>query len=158
MVYGDLKPDNIVLSDSGEALLIDFGLSIIEREEIMATYTPSHRIGGSAAWMSPECIRGESRSSHSDSYSFGNLAFTVLTGEMPYAGLTETQIILKVCGTSDANGPVGDWGSYSQLQGPIKDLLVSCWSLSPSRRPPMSDVVQRLDALLVLHDNTLGSE
>lgn len=72
-----LLQENILLSDCGEPLLADFGLSIILGEEDM--YTFSHRVGGSMPWMAPECMLGGPRSCQSDIYSFGNLIFTVIT-------------------------------------------------------------------------------
>lgn len=75
VAHGDLKPENILLSDKTEPLLADFGLSTIIGEE--------------------ECMIGESRSCSSDVYSFGSLAFTVMTGVLPHAGLNHNQITLK---------------------------------------------------------------
>ncbi|KIO17397.1 hypothetical protein M407DRAFT_228408, partial [Tulasnella calospora MUT 4182] len=145
VAHGDLKPENVLLSDQKEPLLADFGLSTILGEEKM--YTPSHGVGGSAPWMSPEQMVEGSRSCESDVYSFGNLAFAVMTGELPYAGFTDLQTRYKVYNSKDSNGPVEDWSAYPQLQGPIKDLLKGCWSWSPSTRPSMSAVVRRLTPL-----------
>ncbi|KAG8927937.1 hypothetical protein FRC01_006687 [Tulasnella sp. 417] len=104
VVHGDLNPENILLSDQGEPLLTDFGLSTILGEEDL--YTSSHRVGGSLPWMAPECVVGKARSCHSDIYSFGSLTFTVVTDELPHTGLTHGQITLKVCDRSNPKIPL----------------------------------------------------
>ncbi|KIO22700.1 hypothetical protein M407DRAFT_49135, partial [Tulasnella calospora MUT 4182] len=139
------KQENILLSDEGQPLLADFGLSTILGDEKM--YSSSHRVGGSLAWMAPECMTGEARSCRSDVYSFGNVAFAVLTGELPYNGLADYRIILKVCDETSPGVPVEDWSKYPQLRGSIGDLLRACWSRSPEARPSISTIVERLTTL-----------
>lgn len=150
VVHGDLKPDNVLLSDKGEALLTDFGLSTIVGQESM--YSPSHRRGGSVPWMSPEQMFEEAKSCQSDVYSFGSLAFAVLTGKTPHHGLTSGQIICKVCNPIHPRDPVKNWSNYPRLQGPVGDLLRDCWSRPPDARPSMSEVVRRLTTLLESHE------
>ncbi|KAG8947060.1 hypothetical protein FRC04_011240 [Tulasnella sp. 424] len=154
VVHGDLKPvssfflvqDNVLLSDEGEALLTDFGLSTIMGQESM--YSPSHHRGGSVPWMSPEQMSEESKSCQSDVYSFGSLAFAVLTGKTPHHGLTSGQIICQVCHPINPRDPVKNWSNFPRLRGSVGDLLRDCWSRSPAARPPMSEVVRRLNTLL----------
>lgn len=71
-----------------------------------------------------------------------------MTGELPYDGLPDPQISLKVCDINSPDGPVEDWKKYPQLQGLVKELLMDCWSQLPSARPSMSAIIQRLNTLL----------
>ncbi|KIO33515.1 hypothetical protein M407DRAFT_65518, partial [Tulasnella calospora MUT 4182] len=146
VVHGDLKPENVLLSDQGEPLLTDFGMSIILGQEEL--YSSSHLCGGSIPWMSPELMKEGSKSCQSDVYSFGSLAFTVLTGEVPHSGLTDPQILLKVCDDVNPRDPIDDWNKFPRLQGSIGKLLRDCWSRPLDARPSMSAVVGRLTIIL----------
>lgn len=74
----DLKPDNVVLSESGRAKITDFGFSRIGTEAL-GTWTfgvPP----GSPGYVSPEVLRAERYNSSADLYSFGVLIWVMLTG------------------------------------------------------------------------------
>lgn len=132
--------ENILLSEQGQPLLADFGTPAVLGEE--EAYTPSHHFWRSLRWTSPECLMGESRSCESDLYSFGSLAFTVLTGFSPHAGLTNNQITLTICSKNDPK--IEDWSIYPQLQGSVRDLLKECGARLPDARPSIPSIVQRL--------------
>lgn len=108
--------ENILLSDRGEPLLADFGLSTILGEEGM--YTPSHGGGGSARWMSPEQMNGGSRSCQSDVYSFGSLVFTV--NIFPIACLP---VVCLTCWLFPLghDGGIAIYG-FEQLSNPVQAL------------------------------------
>ncbi|MDR2580389.1 MAG: serine/threonine protein kinase [Fibromonadaceae bacterium] len=79
-VHRDLKPSNIMVDFAGTAKLLDFGVVRIEDQEITIPGT----IIGSAAYMSPEQVRGESVTEHSDIFSLGIIAFEMLAGRHPF--------------------------------------------------------------------------
>ena len=76
VVHRDIKPSNIVLTRTGRALLIDFGLASKAGSERI---TRSGSAGGSAAYMSPEQTRGEAVDARTDVYSLGVTFAELLT-------------------------------------------------------------------------------
>jgi serine/threonine protein kinase/predicted Zn-dependent protease len=83
LVHGDIKPANILLSDEGQPVLLDFHLSR------RTSHDPSTEwIGGTLPYMSPEQLRsldsGEAIDTRADIFSFGVLLFQLLTGELPW--------------------------------------------------------------------------
>jgi serine/threonine protein kinase len=75
----DIKPDNIIRSESGKYTLVDFGLS----SKTFAPATPLHNL----SWSSPEQmgIVSAPESHASDLFSFGMAAYFALTGTRPYS-------------------------------------------------------------------------
>jgi tRNA A-37 threonylcarbamoyl transferase component Bud32 len=81
IVHRDIKPQNILLSTSGEAKVADFGIARAASSKAM---TETNLILGTAAYMSPEQVRGEPVGPASDLYSLGVVLYEMLTGRLPY--------------------------------------------------------------------------
>lgn len=79
-VHRDLKPGNIMVDFSGQTKLLDFGIARIENQEITIPGT----VIGTAAYMSPEQVRGENATEFSDIFSLGIITFEMLTGKHPF--------------------------------------------------------------------------
>ncbi len=94
IVHGDVKPANILLTTSNNAMLVDFGLV-----KDLKTYRESpERTGamGTPLYMSPEQARGEHATDfRSDIYSLGATMYHVLAGRPPFPGLTALEVIRK---------------------------------------------------------------
>jgi eukaryotic-like serine/threonine-protein kinase len=81
IVHRDIKPQNVLLTASGEAKVSDFGIA---RAASARTMTEANVLLGTAAYMSPEQVRGERVGPQSDLYSLGIVLYEMLTGELPY--------------------------------------------------------------------------
>ena len=80
VVHRDIKPSNILINDSGQPMLSDFGiLKLIDLEESQGI-TGTGKSVGTPAYMSPEQIRGKEIDGRTDMYALGVVFFELVTG------------------------------------------------------------------------------
>ena len=93
IVHRDIKPSNIMVMDTGVVKVTDFGIARLFRGNPSATHTSGMRVG-TLYYMAPEMIREEQVGPSSDIYALGVTLYQLLTGELPFTGATEYDIIL----------------------------------------------------------------
>lgn len=93
IVHRDIKPDNIMISETGVAKVADFGLAKDVSEATGLTKTG--QIMGTPQYMSPEQCRGEEVDQSTDIYSLGATMYTMLAGRPMFTGATPIAIIHK---------------------------------------------------------------
>jgi len=81
VVHRDLKPDNVMLTERGRVVVMDFGLAV--RPDSLHV-TAQGSLLGTPAYMSPEQIRGLVVDGRSDQYSLGVMACELLCGRHPF--------------------------------------------------------------------------
>ncbi|MCC7445912.1 MAG: protein kinase [Anaerolineae bacterium] len=92
VVHRDLKPDNVLLDEDGNTYLADFGIAKnLGGEDVEA----GNMVVGSPAYLSPEQITGETVTPLADIYSLGITLYELLTGQLPFVGVTGVQLMQK---------------------------------------------------------------
>jgi len=91
IVHRDVKPGNIMITDSGDIKVMDFGIARATGD-IGATMTSTWNVVGTAQYLSPEQATGEMADGRSDLYSLGCVMYELLTGRPPFTGDTPVSV------------------------------------------------------------------
>ncbi|EJD36822.1 kinase-like protein, partial [Auricularia subglabra TFB-10046 SS5] len=151
LVHGDLKCANVLVSDLGDALLSDFGLStFVEKAHASATTATNVRQMYTLRFAAPEILldvagdvtRVRSKTRESDVYAFGMLMLEAMTERPPWPDLSSFAVMHRVCSGSHPRKP--DTGFDPELW----DVCRSCWSFEPSHRPTIQSVLDTLTVSL----------
>jgi serine/threonine-protein kinase len=92
VVHRDIKPHNILVTETGDLKVTDFGIA---RAATSSTMTRTGSIMGTAHYISPEQAMGEPAGPQSDLYSLGIVLYEMLTGELPFDAETPIGIAMK---------------------------------------------------------------
>src|SRR5262249_9501335 len=94
IVHRDVKPENILIDESGKAFLTDFGLARDLGED--ARLTAPGQVGGTPAYAAPEQLSGQPVDARSDVYALGATLFEAISGQAPFDAKTYALLSWKV--------------------------------------------------------------
>ncbi len=126
--HRDVKPENVLLSPSGEVKVADFGLA---RSVAGAVQTKGGMIIGTAAYLAPEQVTGNASDARTDVYAAGIMLFELLTGYQPHTGESPLAVAYR-----HVNEIVPPPSSLLPGLSPALDALVAmATSRDPDLRP-----------------------
>ncbi|RSX49022.1 serine/threonine protein kinase [Bifidobacterium callimiconis] len=133
VIHRDVKPANIMVSETGEVKITDFGVSYSTNQ---AQITQDGMVVGTAQYISPEQAQGEQATPQSDIYSLGVVAYEGLCGHRPFTGATPVDIA-----AAHVNDPVPPLPDSIDWQ--LREFVMSMLAKNPADRPANALVVSR---------------
>jgi len=149
LLHRDLKPSNIMVGRKGGlgdvVKILDFGIAS-SVSGVSEDITRSNNVVGTPVYLAPERIRRPQQLDfRSDVYSFGGVAFHMLTGRSLFEGPGPAELIYQVM-TAKRPSPSALRGD--PLPDALEGLILDCLAIEPELRPSsMGDITQALKAI-----------
>ena len=148
IIHRDIKASNILQdAESGRVIVTDFGIAAVrggaasDRKSSGARLTqPDVGSPGTVDYMAPEQLLGEETTEASDVYSFGLLAYELLSGSGPFGATSPHE--MAAAHLRDEPKPLS--AHRDDIDAEMEHLVASCLAKQPADRPSSASLVQRL--------------
>lgn len=141
----DLKPANILVTESDDVKVGDFGCSQkVEFDTGIISPTNRSILTGTFAYRAPELLRGEPPTFKADIYSYGITMWQMKSRETPFTNQNHHVVIFGVV----ANGlrpKDPDSSETDPFELSYKDLYSQCWNACPLDRPSADELFELLN-------------
>jgi len=138
LVHGDVKPPHFLLGEDGSVVLADFGLARGTEEQTISS--GSGFVLASAAYASPEMLRGGAVDARTDVYSLGCSLFRLLTGKPPFFEAASKAEVVD----HQLRRPVPPATRYAPwLSGQIDHVIATATAKEPAARYPSAGQLAR---------------
>ena len=127
IIHRDIKPQNIMILDSGLVKITDFGIAMAMNSTQL---TQTNSVMGSVHYLPPEQANGKGSTLQSDIYSMGILMYELLTGELPYKGDNAVEIALKHL--KEKIPSVRD--KYPEIPQSVDNIIIKATAKNPKNR------------------------
>ncbi len=128
VIHRDIKPSNVRILDNGRAKIMDFGTAKLANVESNLTQTGMTL--GTVAYLSPERLLGEPSGTNSDIFSFGVLAYELLSFRRPFTGRNIPNLIDQVLNTA----PEPLERNWPECPPSLSDIVHKCLVKDPTVR------------------------
>jgi serine/threonine-protein kinase len=127
IIHRDVKPDNVLFDEDGNAMLTDFGIATAR---FHARLTVSGRAMGTPHYMSPEQAMGKLVDGRSDLYAVGILLYESLLGYPPFDGTDAFSVSYKQVHET----PVAPANLSDRVPTALSEIVMRCLSKDPATR------------------------
>ena len=134
-MHRDLKPQNIMVENTGRVVVMDFGIAHSMEE---SGGTSTGMLLGTPAYVSPEQAKGEKIDSRSDVYTLGIVFYELLTGRIPFESETVIGLLLKRI----QERPIPPVERNKEIPQPLSDIVLKCLVVEKEERYQTVQAVQ----------------
>jgi serine/threonine protein kinase len=138
IVHRDVKPANILIDDTGQVKITDFGISRSTDDSTM-TQSSVGMLAGTPAYLAPEVARGQDPTRASDVFSLGATLYHAIEGQPPYGFKDNPLAQLYAVAMGNVPEP--------KNAGPLTKTLMTLLSPDAADRPTMPEIVTTLAEL-----------
>ncbi len=168
MIHRDIKPANLMLTTTGQVILMDFGIAKIVGGQ---RHTSTGAVVGTAMYMSPEQIKGEQVDRRTDIYSLGVTLFEMVSGRPPFEADSAMTLMMMhvhdpvpnpkalnpdvpdglvaVINKALSKDPNNRYQTAAQMAGALRNLLSANPALSNATVLEDGPMINRADATTV---------
>jgi serine/threonine-protein kinase len=143
VMHRDIKPENLILTQAGNAKLMDFGIARpIER--LAPGQTQVGFIVGTPQYLAPEQLQGHEADARADIYSTGIVLYEIFTGELPFSAPTAMELMMKHL----RDPPASPRTHWSEIPERLERIILRCLEKDPAARyPTVAELQHDLESL-----------
>lgn len=127
LVHRDVSPENIMISFTGIAKILDFGVA---KATTAATVTKAGTLKGKYSYISPEQVKGAPADRRSDVYALGVILYEFLTGVRPFRGNNDLALLREIAkGNPTAPQKIAPW-----IKNELQEIILTALMIDPNER------------------------